>query len=51
MKSMDKKVKEEDVEKIVLRALESHGTDIISQVSLKHDELVEALDSIKQQQL
>ncbi len=51
VKSMDKKVKEEDVEKIVLRALESHGADIISQVSLKHDELVEALDSIKQQQL
>ena len=51
VKSLDKKIKEQDVEKIVLKALESHSTDVLTQVTLKHEELVKALDSIKQQQL
>ena len=51
VKNLDKKVKEQDVEKIVLKTLECHSTDVLTQVTLKHEELVKALDSIKQPQL
>ncbi len=39
------------MEKIVLKALEPHSTDVLTQVTLKHEEFVQALDSINQQQL
>lgn len=51
VKNLDKKVKEQDAEKIVLKTLESHSTDVLTQVTLKHEQLVKALDLIKQQQL